>query len=428
MIHEAIYRVGRWYWNRGISERYRFLLESQRWCRERLLRHQAELLRELLVHAQRASPYYRELMARCGVDPFGENSLDQLQRLPVLEKESLAGNLPAIQNSVPGQKHFRSETSGSTGRPLVFRRNADWDAWHRASALRGYSWHAVGPWERSGYLWGYNFSPARRAKMRVLDYLQNRFRMFSYQQEEMDVFLDRLRKASYLAGYSSMIYELARRKNLTRPDEQYALRMIKGTSEKIYDHYQGEVQRAFGGRIVSEYGSAECGIISFESPCGKMHVNMETVVVEEQGGEIVVTNLVSKSLPIIRYRLGDYVTLVDEGPCVCGLDRPVIKEVLGRVGKTLYGKEGRYPSLVLYYIFKNMALSGAGVLNYQAVQKRKGQVVLRIEEELSGSQGAALRKEIARYFGDDMDVSIVENERIISTNRKRVDFVSELAD
>ena len=149
---------------------------------------------------------------------------------------------------------------------------------------QGYSWYGVSPWERSGYLWGYNFSTAKRVKMRALDFLQNRFRMFSYKPEEMDRFLRRLVDAKYLAGYSSMIYELARRKNQACPELHYNLRMIKGTSEKIYGHYQDQVLAAFGRRVVSEYGSAECGIISYESPCGKMHVNMESVIVEEHAG------------------------------------------------------------------------------------------------------------------------------------------------
>ena len=32
--------------------------------------------------------------------------------------------------------------------------------------------------------------------------------------------------------------------------------MIKGTSEKIYDHYQEKVIKVFGRKIISEYGAA----------------------------------------------------------------------------------------------------------------------------------------------------------------------------
>ena len=378
----------------GISDRYRFLLESQRWSREALRKHQTGLLRDLLLHAQRFSPYYREVMRERGVDPAGEDIMSQLGRMPFMDKEILTARLGEIQNRVPGEKHFHSETSGSTGKPLVFHRNADWDAWHRASVLRGCSWYGVRPWDRNGYLWGYNFATVKRLKVKLLDALQNRFRMFSYDPDEMDRFLDRLVGARSLSGYSSMIYELARRKLQACPGRHYRLALIKGTSEKIHDHYQEAVTRAFGRRIASEYGSAECGIIAFENVCGTMHLNLETSIVEEVDGQIVVTNLVSKSVPIIRYRLGDYITMDDTGPCSCGMDRPAIREIVGRVGKTIHGKLRKYPSLTLYYIFKNLALSGTAVLNYQAVQKTKGTLVIRIEEALDERQRQALWREI----------------------------------
>ncbi|TOH87149.1 hypothetical protein, partial [Vibrio parahaemolyticus] len=76
-----------------------------------------------------------------------------------------------------------------------------------------------------------------------------------------------------------MIYEvakLANKKNIQLSN----IKFIKGTSEKIYDFYQDEVQRAFGQKIVSEYGSAESGIIAFECPYGNMHVNEECCVLE----------------------------------------------------------------------------------------------------------------------------------------------------
>jgi phenylacetate-CoA ligase len=57
---------------------------------------------------------------------------------------------------------------------------------------RGYAWHDVKPWERNGYLWGYNFSFKRKLKVRVLDELQNRFRLFSYDEKEIEKFLIKL--------------------------------------------------------------------------------------------------------------------------------------------------------------------------------------------------------------------------------------------
>lgn len=67
-----------------------------------------------------------------------------------------------------------------------------------------------------------------------------------------------------------------------------------------------------------------------------MHINMENVILEEVNGEAVVTNLLSRSFPIIRYKLGDYIKLAPESfKCKCGRAHPVLLDVLGRVGKRL---------------------------------------------------------------------------------------------
>ena len=90
------------------------------------------------------------------------------------------------------------------------------------------------------------------------------------------------------------------------------IKMIKGTSEKYSINYQEEVKKAFGTKIVSEYGATESGVIAFECPEGNMHINMEGVLVEEIENEIVVTNLQMTSFPLIRYKLGDYIQLAPE--------------------------------------------------------------------------------------------------------------------
>ena len=105
-----------------------------------------------------------------------------------------------------------------------------------------------------------------------------------------------------------MIYEIAKQVNESG-EGPIRLKMVKGTSEKIFDSYQDEVRKAFGQKMISEYGAGESTLIAYECPCGNMHVVMENVIVEDYNGEILVTNLNSTSMPIIRYRLGDSVVI-----------------------------------------------------------------------------------------------------------------------
>ena len=425
-LWKYVYRLGIALRNNNIPKNYDFLIQSQHWSIEKLKEYQLATLRKLLHHAYTNTEFYRNTFDKNKIHPNDINSLSDLNKIPPVTKDQLLENNKKIQIKESSEKLFYSETSGSTGKPLVFYRNKDWDAWHNALVFRGYSWYNVKPWERNGYLWGYNFALKSRLKTMFLDFLQNRFRLFSYKDREIDIFIEKLKNAKFLGGYSSMIYEIAKKVNQRREKPPFALKMVKGTSEKIYNKYQDETRLAFGKKMISEYGAAEAGIIAFECPQGNMHINMETAIVEEEEKEIIVTNLVSMSFPVIRYRLGDYIELDNTTKCDCGMEHPIIKEVTGRVGKVIYGLKDIYPSLTLYYVFKNLAIEHNIVMNYQAIQEKKGSLDVYIEDELTEDKRNLLMKEFDKYFSHDLDFIIIDNTDLKSRNEKKKDFISNI--
>lgn len=428
MLHKLIYRTGVALRNPSLWNHYRFLKESEMWSLQRLKDYQLTKLKDFLAFAEKYSPYYRKLFKERGFDPGKIQRIEDLQLLPVIDKPALIAHATEISSVYPFQRLRLSETSGTTGSALRFERDEEWDSAHRAAMFRGYSWYGVHPWERNGYFWGYNIDPSKRWKVRIEDMLQNRFRIFSYDGDEIDRFARKLSKgARFVSGYSSMIYEVAKRINRTQAPKPHGLKMVKGTSEKIYDSYQNEVTEAFGHKMISEYGAAEAGIIAFECPeGGHMHITMENIVVEEIEGQIVLTNLLSRSFPIIRYRLGDSIRLAPEGfRCPCGREHPVILDVLGRVGKKVVGKCNAYPSLTFYYVFKNLGIEKNIVLNYQACQQEPGRIELRIEQDRPEYM-QPLEEELKRYFGDDIDFTIRWGQRLHTMDGKLRDFISTL--
>lgn len=426
-LRRSVFNTGVRLRNRKINDKLRFLHASQHWSLDQLRKHQLDELRKLLVHAYKHSSFYRERIDSSGIDPLAIRSIDDLSKIPVTEKSDLLNHRDAIQNRASFKKLFYSETSGSTGEPLVFYRSDDWDAWHNASVMRGCQWHGVSLWERNGYLWGFNLDGWKRWKTRLLDLLQSRFRMFSYDERELREFVGQLRSASFVGGYSSMIYQVAKFINEQSDVEPVLnLKMVKGTSEKILPSYQVAAQQAFGQQIISEYGAAEAGIIAFECEQGVSHVNMETCIVETDNDQILVTNLYSHSFPVIRYRLGDIVKTAS-GPCKCGRQHTHILEVTGRIGQSIRGKTRDFPSLTLYYIFKNLAEQGL-LLNYAATQDRVGSLELRVEQSVNSAARSLLDIEICKYFEDDLHVVIVDQCDLQTRDRKFRDFVSKVDD
>ena len=427
MIHRLLYNIGVSLRNPILKKHYKFLLESDHWSLEQLQAYQLGKLKELLVFANQYSPFYKEEFDKVGFNPSELKSMEDFKRIPIISKQDLLAHSDEVRSNYPFKNTVQSETSGTSGATLKFVRNIEWDSAARAALWRGYNWYGVRPWDRNGYFWGYNIDPKKVPVTRLQDWLQNRFRVFSYNEEDVKAFAEKLKHGTvYIGGYSSMIYETAKMVNRLGIGDDIHLKLIRGTSEKIYESYQEEVVKAFGRRITSQYGSAESGCIAFECPCGSMHIAMENVVVEVIDGEIVVTNLYSQSFPIIRYKLGDSVKLAEPGfQCKCGRAHLVITDILGRVGKKIVGKESNYPSLTLYYLFKNLGMTKNIILNYQAIQKEKGKIVLKVEQNAPQYE-PDLRIEIEKYFRNDVNFEILWGQTLHTHQGKLKDFITEL--
>ncbi|WP_298368930.1 phenylacetate--CoA ligase family protein [uncultured Lutibacter sp.] len=426
IFSKVIFNLGQKLRNPSLENWLTFLKTSEKWSIDELEVYQLQQLKKLVEVAYTNSNFYNQKFKEHGVSPSTIEILKDIEKLPIISKKELLNFNEEISTKGSFKKLFKANTSGSTGDSLKFKREESADSFNRASIFRGYSWYSVKPWERNGYFWGFNFYGVSKIKTEFLDMLQNRFRLFSYHKKELDAFSKKLNKATYLHGYSSMIYNLAKYINAHHLKLDSNLKMVKGTSEKIYESYQNEVEKAFGLKMISEYGAAETGIIAFECPSGAMHINMEGVLVEELDNEIVVTNLQQLAFPIIRYKLGDYVKLAPkEKICSCGMKHRILEEVTGRIGSLVYGKEHTYPSLYFYYIFKNLAKNGME-LTYQVEQHKKGKLIFLIEQQLSEIDLKLVKNEIYNYFKEDVDYSIAQLKEQVLKDKKHQSFISSI--
>ncbi len=422
-VAKTLFHIGTSLRNPSLPEEYRRLKESEFIPLSQLQEIQLNRLKALVSHAQRSSPFYRARFRELDLNAEDLRSIEDLQRVPVIDKATLIANNATIHTSGLG-RHFVAETSGTSGVALEFKKSERWDSINRAHLMRAYSWYGVQPWDRNGYLWGYNIAPRDHRKVKLLDALQNRFRLFRYQEAEVTAFARRLTRARFVGGYSSMIYETAKIINRLGLRVE-GLALVKGTSEMILDVYQQEAQAAFGRKITSEYGAAEAGLIAFECPLGSMHVNIEDVILEvDDEGAAIVTNLASDSFPIIRYRLGDSVA-IGSTVCDCGRSHPVIKEIAGRRGHSVIGWTSRYPALTFYYVFKNLAITKGILLNYKATQHEVGRCTLTIEGSEDTNVEKAVREEMRKYFSDDLDYTICYVDRF-PTGMKKAQYFESL--
>lgn len=413
--------------NPSLSGYFAFLKKSDTWTLEELKAYQTKKFKELIDFCFDYNPYYQNLFKELGLTKDSFTSLDDLAKIPLIEKTTLINQNKELHSVYDFPKVFSASSSGSTGESLYFMRNEEADSFSRAVIKRGYHWYDVHPADLNGYFWGFNFSFKVRMKTRFLDFLQNRIRIFTYSDKEIVKFVKRIRNARYLQGYSSMIYETAQIIKTHKLKVPGKLKLIKGTSEKILPMYKKVVKQVFGVPMISEYGAAESGIIAFECDQGSMHVTMEGVILECIDGETVITNLHLKTFPIVRYKLGDYIKMAPNSfQCGCGRAHPVIVDIQGRVGKKIVGKKGVYPSLSIYNIIKNLSKIYRIDLIYQVIQEEEGKLDVYVIQGLSENQINLVELEFRKYFKDDIEVSIFRRTKLPHVTSKKIDFISKL--
>jgi putative adenylate-forming enzyme len=175
-------------------------------------------------------------------------------------------------------------------------------------------------------------------------YGERRLRLFS-PTSPIDDLISELNQdqPAILEGYSTVLVELARAQQDGRLGISPAL--VLPTAEPISETQKRMLKRAFDCVVRELYGATEFVPIAVECEHGNPHANTDWVVVEpvdedyqpvEPGtpsDTVLITSLSNQVQPIIRYDLGDSITLYEER-CPCGSAFPIM-EVGGRQGDVL---------------------------------------------------------------------------------------------
>lgn len=401
------------------SHRLRALHELRRsqWLPlEVLQRQQRERLEQTLRYAATHSPYYGELFRTHGYDA-GRFDPAAFGALPLLTKAIIRSSTDAILS-----REFRKEdleahkTGGSTGVALTTYFTRDWWDLRTAAALRADQWAGAFHGMKVAALWG-NPPVASTFKERLRRRLIDRFvylDTINLSEQSIADFLVRWRRQrpEILFGHSHSLYMLGRHlqdKGITdlRP------RGIVSTSMMLLDHERAVIEEAFGCKVTNRYGCEEVGLIGCE--CEQhhgLHLEIEHLYIEflrpdgtaagtGEEGTIVITDLLNRAMPIIRYRIED-VGVPTDRRCPCGRGLPLMERVIGRVADYLKRPDG---SLVAGVSLVERTLTAIpGIEQLQIVQPSREEIVLNVVRtpEFSPESEGALLAEFRSVFGPGM--------------------------
>jgi phenylacetate-CoA ligase len=316
-------------------------------------------LRDILRHAFLTVPYYRAHWSNLGVTLEGLTTLEAFRRLPLLTKADIRERRPDMVSQAMNPEALELDyTGGTTGTQTSFFRDRP------CRAARVGRQHAVlercgyRRGERRGFIWGAHADlPAERADRRLKQWV----RRFASADEvlcctvmsraDMLAFHARLRRfrPRVLYGYPNAIEEFARFIARERLAPIRAARVFC-TAEALRDTQRRLFADTFGAEVFNLYCSREHGCVGFECDRhDRLHLDSGSVFVEilvdgrpaapGESGQIVVTDLLNRGMPFIRYATGDLATAAPD-PCPCGSPLPAIARLDGRTADIVYRPDG----------------------------------------------------------------------------------------
>jgi len=294
---------------------------SQWWPRERLEALRLCRLRDLAAAAYDHTPYWREVMDARGLRADAITSLDDLRRFPLLEKPTLRARREEMVWRDEGPRLALVRTSGSTNEALQFYTNSNREGEINAARIRGHRWIGVDKGEKEVWFWG---SPVELDAQTRLKHLRDRL-VNEPLTNGFELTPDRVARAfadwrrwrpKCIFGYPNsfvLMVRMAEKLGLDLSELRgRGLRVISTTSEMLGDVNRRIIGEAFGVPVYDSYGLREAGLVGHECDRFTMHTNDEHLLLETIDpqtlaptageGELVVTSLISRVMPVIRYR------------------------------------------------------------------------------------------------------------------------------
>ncbi len=406
---------------------------------DRRERKRVEYLRSQITNAYRNVPYYQRSFKAAGIENITIESLADLVRFPFITKSDIqreGDNFLSrryIKSLCP-----RSHTSGSTGQPT-------WTYYDPLSWIRKKYFVKVRARKACGMRYGDRiaiFECVRDKKKDISDRMNEwvmplfGVHVFSiFKPVEAVIGTLMAFKPRILYGSPSYFFQLARymkERSLTL----HGLKAIFTSSEYLEDPVRQYMREAFQADVYDVYGSTEFKETAWE--CEKhegYHINEDEVIIEivkdgmpvQRGevGDIVMTDIRNRAMPLIRYNIGDKGMLIDKR-CSCGRPSALMKPCAGRSSEYVTLPDGRTLSP---YLFTTSIEHVEGLLQYQIVQTEKANIDVNVvlNDRFKATSPEKIREILDEITEHTMTVSVKVCERIDIEKNGKFKVVKNLA-
>lgn len=421
-------------WKNGASTTVlkRRLLESQYLSADQILENQFRRFKETITYAYQNCTYYRERFDGVGLRPEEIVGPDDIPKVPLLSKDDIRENLDKmIAQGFSKETMIWKRTGGSTGVPVQLYWDEAANLYKSVLVYRHDGWAGCFPWMKGAALWGdVSKKLAWKAWLFAAIFYRTTF-LDTLQMDEPRIreFIDQIRRRHprILFGHGHSLYFFAKflaEMNIT----DINFDSIISSAEMLPPEERRVVEEVFGDIVFDRYGCEEVSIIASECEAHDgMHIAAEGIYFEVLDGDettpgrIVITDLVNRGMPLIRYEIGDLAT-TKTGPCSCGRNLPRLGEVVGRTTDILFTPEGKKVSGIS--VLDTFTIHIPGFRQVQIVQESFDELIFNIvkSSEFGPETMDQLAESVATCFGPTMKYQINFVEQITRTGRGKFQF------
>lgn len=334
-------------------------------------RRRQHRLRALVDSARARSPYYRAALRDLpGSGPVRLLDLPSVSKSEMMRRFDDWVTDPAVTHAGVQEflrdptrvgetflgRYLVTTTSGSTGSPAVVLFDAQarqvattiaivrgvgsvpWGRWRRVLQMGG---RQVAIFATGGHFLAETFLQHRLRKRPI----RRRFARLLSVTTPLDELVDELNafRPAFLGSYPSVLDLLAREQEAGRL--QIAPAVVTSGGEHLSSLVEARLTRQWDCPVWDSYNATEAMPLTIPCALGRFHVNADWMILEPVDADrrpvppgtpstrTLVTNLTNHVQPIIRYELGDSVTLSADR-CRCGSPLPVVT-VVGRSNDVL---------------------------------------------------------------------------------------------
>jgi phenylacetate-CoA ligase len=374
----------------------------------------------IIRYSAEYSPFHRERL-RPVIASIDQPVETWISRVPLLTKADIRANTETIISSEFQKDELdHHKTGGSTGVALTTYFDKYWLDARNADTLRANEWAGWYVGTRVAALWGNPPVPdstMSRLRSLLLDriYYLDTMRI---DETSLGEFVEqwRKRKLQILYGHAHSIFLVARhlQENCIKDIRP---RGIVSTSMMLLDAERMIIEKAFDCRVSNRYGCEEVGLIAAECELhGGLHLNSDHLLVEflrpsglpampGEEGTVVVTDLLNRGMPLIRYVVGD-VGVPSGRPCPCGRGMPLMERIVGRTFDYLRREDG---SLIAGVSLVERTLTAIpGVEQMQVIQDALHHITLKVVPDAAFNENSKieLQREFVGTFGSNTKVTI----------------------